>query len=351
MITNSKLITLLFFLAFVSMSSTAVLAANKENKFKVGNYEYTWEQFKSLPEVTRKKLPILDFMSSTLALREIPLYNVTSEDQISTLEQYEALKVRYRRLLVLSIQDRLRVLGYFLELPSESENVSFKDAIKEFQSAIKSSPTGELLVGESEKLDEMLDLFKPRRINLLHVEKRFYYDKNYRGLLSASGAWRREDSSKENGNLNSVEIDCRQSEGECKILSVYLRMFGPSDSDYIVALNNNYVIKKWNDNQVIAADSSPACYINTLYINLKTEKIQLRSKIKNVNGVIPSICKAYQKFDNAMGGSFDLKEEGIFVLDKASSSYPEMDEVILKLREEAMSQKYKNSIKKLKELQ
>jgi hypothetical protein len=330
-----------FFIVLLLGIALEAMANNNEDKnikFKVGSFEYTKEQFNALSKETLKKSSALDFESARAALD-----NIKTGDSKSILKNYELDVIRNRNFLLFHIQNDLRTLAYFNELPSFEETSSYKNAVKEFQSAIGSNPTGELLGWEIDKLLELSTPFQETNIDFTSNRYKFFHSIDE---LSASGAWSKDENNEQNGIPNSVEITCHKTTGTCNELYIAINAtYGmPPNSHYIDASNNYYKIETWGKNVIVAVDDSPRCYVKTLIINLKTEKVFLKSTTKKLSGKLANSCSSESKQLLEIGHNPDSLGNSMILKDY-SKVYVSMGIKSVESRRNAMAPKYKELFK------
>lgn len=87
----------------------------------------------------------------------------------------------------------------------------------------------------------------------------------------AAGKW---SDAGNNVAILSTEIHCYKRFGVCEVASAFL-VFGEA----MVGLDS-YDILRWDNNEIIAVDSSPICIVNTLRFDLVAKKVSLSSTSK-----------------------------------------------------------------------
>jgi hypothetical protein len=119
--------------------------------------------------------------------------------------------------------------------------------------------------------------------------------------LFAEGKW--SDAGEHLGAL-STEVRCYKSLDFCNVGSAEW-----NGSEAFVSLSD-YDILRWDGNEIIAVDSSPICIVNTLRVDLVTERITLSSSDKGVTK--DPFCKGSDKLSTAvLWGMEDIKKDAI----------------------------------------
>jgi hypothetical protein len=118
--------------------------------------------------------------------------------------------------------------------------------------------------------------------------------------LYAVGKW--SDAGEHVGAL-STEIQCYKALGFCDVASAEW-----NGADAIVDLTT-FDILRWDSKEIIAADSSPICVVNTLRADLVTKRVTLSSSDKGVT--TDPFCKGSDKLPTIvlLGANHLIKDE------------------------------------------
>ncbi len=124
--------------------------------------------------------------------------------------------------------------------------------------------------------------------------------------LYAAGKW--SDAGDHAGPL-STDIRCYKTLGFCDVASALLEEF----SGTTIASLDTFDILRWDNNEIIAVDSSPVCIVNTLRVDLITKIITLSSTFKGATK--DSYCKEKDWTDKPstafLWGLEDIKKDAI----------------------------------------
>lgn len=95
----------------------------------------------------------------------------------------------------------------------------------------------------------------------------------------------------EHVGAQSTEIQCYKALGFCDVAS--------ADWDGADAAVNltTFDILRWNDQEIVAVDSSPVCVVNTLRADLSTKRVTLSTSDKGMSG--NPVCKMAEKLPTA----------------------------------------------------
>jgi len=119
--------------------------------------------------------------------------------------------------------------------------------------------------------------------------------------LFAEGKW---SDAGEHVGADSTQIFCYKSLGFCDVANAIW-----NGSEAVVSLTA-FDILRWDNQEIIAVDSSPICIVNTLRADLNTKRITLSSSDKGVTA--DPFCKGSDKLSTAvLWGMEDIVKDAI----------------------------------------
>jgi peptidoglycan hydrolase-like protein with peptidoglycan-binding domain len=198
---------------------------------------------KSAKEEASRHLPAIDALVSNLSrLRDKPVE---------------------RAAAVFTIEEALSALKYYLAIPTGVENEKLADAVRNFQNAIGSKPTGILTVAELDILWERQALVTPKEI---YPSPRRWVDGNAQ-FAFAEGTWVFENE-KQAYPIQTSKVDCWRDRMTCEHTLAEI-----SEFSQLIIHQEVFKVTKWTDVELVAENHRPRCVSYTLSINFQNQQV------------------------------------------------------------------------------
>lgn len=173
-----------------------------------------------------------------------------------------------------SISSMLGRLMYF-NAPSEKE---FRDAIKKFQRDIDDPQTGDLTMGQFEKLHVRSARISDTPVYLGYRTQHKIPIRRYENIVGTEGTWAVEADNEDDKlayPINYAKIRCYKLDGTCTMFHVELsvpKLKGPDEGHHLFAHLETYKIISWSDSEVVS-QSSAQCRTHLMTVNISSNEV------------------------------------------------------------------------------